>query len=62
MIVDGDGLLAEQEARGAGESERLAKLTSQKHHIHSTDIAGNAINAIINMVEGLGGDSVPYQY
>ena len=39
--------------RGPLEGAGLANLTSQRHHTHVTDIAENAINVIIMMVESL---------
>jgi len=63
---DGNGLLAAQDARGAGKVGQLAESrmtsASHRHHTHITDIAENAVNAIISTVEGLGGDSLPSQY
>jgi hypothetical protein len=33
-----DGLLAAQDARGAGEGGKLAQIISHRHHIHITEI------------------------
>jgi hypothetical protein len=50
-----------QDASGAGQGGKPSQIISHRHHTHITDIAENAINVIMILVEGLGGDSVTSQ-